>query len=393
MKQDRRFLDLAARLALRYAGFVEPNPVVGCAVVRNGILVGMGAHQRFGGLHAERQAFARMRESGIDTRGCTLYVTLEPCNGHGKQPPCVQAIIEAGIREVIYAAKDPNPLKAGGAEALEQAGISTRLCEESPLASGLVAPFIKTMKTGLPWVIAKWAQTIDGRVATRTGESKWISSEAARRRVHRLRARVDAIVTGIGTVAADDPMLTARSVRVRRVARRIIVDTDLDISPTSRMVATARQYPTTVVCAGELLGAAITARKCGQLREAGVELIGASHCADGRRLDLREIMRELVTRYVTTNVMVECGPGLMGSFLAADLIDEARVYVAPMMLGDEMAHAVATGRIAESLTAARRFNLASVEAVDGDVELIYRRSAAWLTETTPRIEASAAQRP
>jgi diaminohydroxyphosphoribosylaminopyrimidine deaminase/5-amino-6-(5-phosphoribosylamino)uracil reductase len=210
--------------------------------------------------------------------------------------------------------------------------------------------------------------------------------------VHRLRARVDAIVTGIGTVAADDPLLTARNVRVRRNARRIVIDTDLDIATSSRLVATARQHPTTIVCAGELLGAAITARKCGELREAGVELIGASHCADGRRLDLREIMRELVTRYVTTNVMVECGPGLMGSFLAADLIDEARVYVAPMMLGDEMAHAVATGRIAESLTAARRFALASVEAVDGDVELIYRRSPGWLTDVMPQTRAQAAQR-
>src|SRR5262245_31119451 len=208
-------LDLAARLALLGAGRVEPNPMVGAALVHDGRVIGLGHHHRFGDLHAERAAMINCRKRGNDPRGSTLYVTLEPCRHFGKQPPCTDAIIEAGISRVIYAREDPAEVSGGGAAVLRAHGIPCDLSSLSPFATGISDPFVKRIRTGLPWVTAKWAQTIDGRIATRTGESKWISGELARRRVHRLRGSVDAILTGIGTADTDDQMLTARAVPTR----------------------------------------------------------------------------------------------------------------------------------------------------------------------------------
>jgi diaminohydroxyphosphoribosylaminopyrimidine deaminase/5-amino-6-(5-phosphoribosylamino)uracil reductase len=373
MNEAKRYLDLAARLALRSLGKVEPNPPVGCVFVRNGVVIGAGHHRRFGGLHAERDALAAMREAGVDAAGSTAYVTLEPCNGHGKQPPCVEALIDAKVSRVVFAARDPNPGKSGGAEALRAAGSVGELCAASGSGSSLTAPFVKRLRTGLPWVIAKWAQTIDGRIATRTGESQWISNEWSRRRVHELRGRVDAVITGLGTVNADDPMLTARGVRARRVARRVVIDSDLDIAHDRKLVRTARDVPTIVVCDGSLLGAAIAAHRINALREAGVEIIGVPQVGGHGRLDLAAALRELVARHLVTNVLIESGPGLMGSCFGEDLIDEAWVYVAPMLFGDDQARPAAAGMITERLADAKRFRLARVKPLGGDVELVYRR--------------------
>jgi diaminohydroxyphosphoribosylaminopyrimidine deaminase/5-amino-6-(5-phosphoribosylamino)uracil reductase len=380
MNQDQRYLDLAARLAMRGAGRVEPNPLVGCVLVRNKEVIGMGHHRRYGQVHAERDALLDCTRRGNDPRGCTAYVTLEPCNAQGRNPPCSMALIEAGVKEVVYACADPNPAKSGGASRLLAAGILARESHASPAASSLAVPFIHRLTTGRPWVIAKWAQTIDGRIATRTGESKWISNEASRRRVHLLRARVDAMLTGIGTVIADDPMLTARGVQVRRVAKRVVVDTDLDIAPETLLVRTARQVPTIVACDAQLAASGFTGGARTRLEEAGVCVIGVAPRQNLRGIDLHALLTTLHRDHSVHTVMVEAGPGLLGSLCEEDLIDEAVVYIAPMLLGDEHARAAAAGRLAESLSQARRFTLLRTKRLGNDMELTYRRA----TPASPR---------
>ncbi|MEL7473266.1 MAG: bifunctional diaminohydroxyphosphoribosylaminopyrimidine deaminase/5-amino-6-(5-phosphoribosylamino)uracil reductase RibD [Planctomycetota bacterium] len=371
VRLERRMLDLAARSAMRAAGHVEPNPMVGCVLARGDEVLAIGHHQRFGELHAEREALKAAREAGVDVRGCTAYVTLEPCSHHGKQPPCCDALIEAGVGNVVMARRDPGPASSGGIELLEPAGIGCRVSEASAMAAALAEPFVKRVLTGLPWVTAKWAQTIDGRVATRTGESKWISGEAARRRVHVRRARTDIMLTALGTVLADDPMLTPRGVHVRRMPRRVIVDRDLDIPLESALVRTAEDVPTVIACDKVLARASITEKKRTALEAAGCEIAGVPQGPGG--VDLRLLMEHLVREYDAMNVMVEAGPGLLGSLFEADLVDEAVVYVAPLLLGDEMARSVISGRVAASLANGKAMRLVRIKPIAGDVELTYRR--------------------
>lgn len=373
MDEAKRMLDLAARLAMRAVGYVEPNPLVGAVVARDGVILGLGHHRRFGGPHAEREALEDCARRGADPRGATMYVTLEPCSHVGKQPACAPAIAQAGIARVVYARSDPHPRASGGAELLREFGVQADVSAASTLATRVSDPFVKRIERSLPWVIAKWAQTIDGRIATRAGESQWISNTRSRARVHRVRARVDAVLTGIGTVMADDPQLTAREARrVRRAARRVVVDTDLAIPLTSALVRTARAVPVTVACDQEHALAGLWADKRRALEAAGVEIMGVAPLPKGG-LDLERIFRRLVDDHDVTNVLVEAGQGILGSLLEADLVDQAIVYVAPLMLGDELARSVATGRVAESLTAGRRFELARVRRVGDDVEMVYRR--------------------
>jgi len=381
MCDEGLMLDLAARVGWRGHGLVEPNPMVGAVIARDGVVLGVGHHRRFGGLHAEREALADCRRRGLDARGATVYCTLEPCRHTGKQPPCTEALLEAGIARVVYACPDPGEASGGGARVLREAGIETRLSVASAAASGLAAPFVHRVRTGLPWVIAKWAQTIDGRIATRTGESQWISGARSRERVHRLRGRVDAVLAGIGTVLADDPMLNARGLRsVRRVARRVVIDGDLDIPLDSRLVMTAREVPTTVICARELLHVRLTEEKRQRLAVAGVEVLGVlGGAATAGWLDLASALRLLVERHDVTSVLVESGPGLLGSLMEADLVQEMVVYVAPLLLGDELARSAATGRVAASLSSGVRFQLLRNRRVGDDVELVYRRHGGWTT--------------
>ncbi len=371
-KLDREMLDLAARVASRADGYVGSNPMVGAVVVKDGRVIGLGHHVRFGSLHAEREALADCRRRGADPRGATLYVTLEPCAHTGKQPPCVEAIAAAGIGEVVCARHDPNPVAAGGGAKLTAAGVSVRFSGASRNAIALSDPFVKRITTGLPWVIAKWAQTIDGRIATRSGESKWISSDRSRRRVHRLRARVDAVLTGMGTVLADNPLLTARDVRkVRTRALRVVADSGLDVPETCELVRSAKQIPTVIVCEDDLANGEITREKRERLLAAGVRVLGVP--AKGNGLDLRALLARLGTELRVSTVLVEAGPGLLGSLIDGDLADELWVYVAPLMLGDEMARSAAAGRIAPTLSAAHRYELMRVKRIENDLEVVYRR--------------------
>ncbi len=368
-------LDLAARSAWRAVGDVEPNPLVGCVIARGDSILGVGHHRRFGGLHAEREALAACMRNGKDPRGAIAYVTLEPCCHTGKQPPCTDALIEAGIAQVVCARPDPHEESGGGAHILRSAGVGVEYTDASTEAIRLSDPFVHRVRTGLPWVTAKWAQTIDGRIATRTGESQWISSEQSRARVHRLRARVDVILTALGTVHADDPMLTPRGVRrIRRMPRRVVIDSDLDLPLDAALVRTARQAPTTVICATELMSAKITQTRRNALAVAGVEVLGVdAGQATAGWLDLEAALRLLVDRHETASVLIEAGPGLVGSMLEAGLINEAVVYIAPMVLGDEMAKSAAVGRVAATLGSGVGFELARVKRVGNDVELVYRR--------------------
>lgn len=369
----RALLDLAARAGMRAAGNVEPNPLVGAVIWKDGRILGVGHHRQFGSVHAEIDAINGAITNGQDVRGATLLATLEPCNHTGKQPPCSRAILDHGIARVVYARHDPHTIASGGADFLRGHGVPCFERHDSVAATRLADPFVHRITEQLPWVICKWAQTIDGRVATRLGESKWISGERARARVHRIRARVDAIITGIGTVVADNPLLTARGVALRRVAKRVVCDTELSISLDANLVQTARQFPTIIACDKDLIGPSIMADKVHALRELGVTLVGVPTVAIARGIDLRTLLHTLAREHEVHSVLVEAGPSMIGSMFELDVVDEALVYIAPMMLGDEMARSVAVGRVAETLKHARRYELMSVRNLAGDVELTYRR--------------------
>lgn len=372
---DRAMLDLAARVALRAAGDVEPNPLVGCVIGRidrgRPVVLGVGHHRRFGGPHAEVEALESCRRSDADPRGATAWVTLEPCAHTGKTGPCTRALIDAGVRRVVYAREDPHPLARGGAAALHAAGVEVELSGASPDATRLADPFVRRVSAGLPWVIAKWAQTLDGRVATRSGESKWISCRRSLATTHRVRARVDAIIIGVGTAVADDPMLTARGVRrVRRLAARVVLDPSLRTPPEGALARTAREAPLVLACDQAL--AAGRDPRAERWRGLGAEVWGLGRVASG--LDVRELLRRLASERDATNVVVEGGPTTLGAFLEADAIDEARVFVAPLALGDDDALPAIRGRIAHALADGRRFELVAARRSGADALLCLRRA-------------------
>jgi len=332
---DEVFMRRALALAARGQGYVEPNPVVGCVLVRNRCVVGEGYHRRFGQAHAEINALAH---AGAEARGATAYVTLEPCCHHGKTPPCTDTLIAAGVRRIVVAMRDPFPeVRGRGFRVLRSAGIdvSSGLCEVD--AKRLNGPYLKRQQTGMPWVILKWAQSLDGKIATRTGDSQWISGERSRAYAHRIRGRVDAVIVGVGTVRADDPMLTCRHGRPRRLATRVVIDPTLRIPMGAQLVRTAREIPTLIV----------SNRSTSQLQRArryeraGVEVLGVRETKKG--LDLGLLLKELGRRGMS-NVMVEGGGKTLGSFFDAGLADELFVFVARRIIGGASAQSPLAGR-------------------------------------------------
>lgn len=319
----------ALQLAKRGLGAVEPNPPVGAVVVDNsGQLIAEGWHQKFGGPHAEVFALAA---AGERARGATLYCTLEPCSHHGKTPPCAPAVIAAGIRKVVIGTGDPAPHVNGrGIAQLREAGIEVEVgvCEDE--ARRLIAPFCRLMLEQRPWVHAKWAMSLDGRIATRTGDSKWISSEASRARAHELRGRCDAILVGVGTVLADDPLLTARPAGPR-IATRIVLDSLARTPVTSQLVRTAAQSPVIIATSS-----AAPAERVSALRDQGVEVLPLSGDSDSARPVLRNLLAELGHRKMT-HVLLEGGAGLLGAAFDQHLVDECHVYIAPRVIGGKHA--------------------------------------------------------
>lgn len=365
----------ALELAERGRGFVEPNPVVGAVLLDEaaGAVLGEGYHQRFGGPHAEVEALADARRNGHDLAGKTIVVTLEPCNHHGKTPPCVDALLAARVGKVVAAMVDPFEKVAGqGIARLRAAGVTVEVGLLEAQARRSHEPFIKRVTTGLPWTIAKWAQTLDGKIATSTGDSKWISCEASRRQVHALRGRVDAIVVGVGTVAADDPALTARDTEIRRVARRVVIDPHLRLPPDAALL----QKGSGVIFPPVLVAAEAEAVERGgeaarRLRAAGVELFPlAERC--GHRLDLRPLFRHLASAHAASNVLVEGGAGVAGAVFEQGLADQVLVYLAPKLLGDPDALDPVRGVACERIDEAHRLDLVHHERVGGDILLDYR---------------------
>jgi diaminohydroxyphosphoribosylaminopyrimidine deaminase/5-amino-6-(5-phosphoribosylamino)uracil reductase len=380
----RRALELAAR----GEGLVEPNPMVGALVVGSELrLLGEGFHERFGGPHAEINA---LQQAGDAARGSTLFVTLEPCGHHGKTPPCVDAVIQSGISRVVVGARDPNPQVAGeGIARLRAAGIvvDTGLLREE--CERLIAPFAKWVTSGLPWVHAKWAMTLDGRIATRTGRSQWISNPLSRELAHRLRGRMDAVIVGAETAARDDPQLTARPPGPR-TAVRVVVSRSGRLNPESQLVRTARDVP---VLATALDGANVPDEV--ELQSQGVEIVRLPAAEGGRRKaegggrkaengpptsdlrppasdlrppasDLRELLR-LLGEGDATNVLVEGGGRLLGSLFDAGLIDEFHVFVAPKLAGGAGAVSPLEGLGRDAIAEWPDLTDATVEILDGDV--------------------------
>jgi diaminohydroxyphosphoribosylaminopyrimidine deaminase/5-amino-6-(5-phosphoribosylamino)uracil reductase len=355
---DRRWMQHALALAERGRGLVEPNPLVGAVVVRDDQVVGEGWHQRFGEAHAEVHALAL---AGERARGATLYVTLEPCCHHGKTPPCTDAVLGAGIRRLVAAMLDPFAQVAGrGAALLREAGLEVEIGLEENPARRLNAPYLKLLATGRPYVHAKWAMTLDGKIATRAGDSRWISNEASRRRVHALRGRMDAIVVGIGTVLADDPLLTARPPGAR-TAVRIVLDSKGRLPSTSQLVTTARAAPVLVVTAGQEARERVSA-----LQAVGCEWLPLP--AEGRRPALTALLDELGRRRMT-NLLVEGGSEVLGSFLDAGAIDEVHVFVAPRLAGGTEARTPVAGKGVDKIADALRLEEWRVECLEGDVLL------------------------
>jgi len=330
---DRSHLARALELAEGGRGRVSPNPLVGAVLIRGGEVIGEGFHTELGGLHAERAALEDCRRRGEDPAGATMYVTLEPCAHTGRQPPCTDAILEAGIARVVIASEDPSEKAAGrGPGILRDGGVAIELAsgEEATTARLLNQPFRKHARTGLPLVTLKLAISLDGRTETPPGDSPWISGERSRALVHRWRAESDAIAVGIDTVLADDPLLTARPVdgpegedmgrfRSRRQPLRIVFDRRVRLPLDSRLLQTIELAPVVVV-----VSPAVERERADALRRAGAEVIVAS--------GIRAALAELGSREITS-LFLEGGRTLAAAFVDAGEIDEARVFVAPVLLG------------------------------------------------------------
>jgi diaminohydroxyphosphoribosylaminopyrimidine deaminase/5-amino-6-(5-phosphoribosylamino)uracil reductase len=367
-ERDERHLARAIELASEARGQTSPNPLVGAVIVKNGRTIGEGFHTAAGAPHAEREALAACSE---DPAGGTMYVSLEPCAHHGRTPPCTDAILAAAIERVVVASDDPTPKASGrGIGVLRVEGVEVDLAgdEIARQARLLNQPFRKHALTGCPLVVLKSAVTLDGRTATRTGDSRWISGEASRARVHAWRAEVDAVAVGIGTALADDPLLTARLAGVGRQPRRVVFDAHARLSRESRLVQTVDEAPVTVVCSPS----APSDRRAA-LADAGVETLVAEGADEAARVrSALDMLGELDVQ----SVLLEGGAYLAGAFLDAGEVDEVRAFVAPVLAGGREARPVAEGEGVGEIAGARRALEVEVERL-GDDTLIAARFGEW----------------
>ncbi|HEY7255794.1 MAG TPA: bifunctional diaminohydroxyphosphoribosylaminopyrimidine deaminase/5-amino-6-(5-phosphoribosylamino)uracil reductase RibD [Solirubrobacterales bacterium] len=326
---DRAHLERALALAEGGRGRVSPNPLVGAVVVRDGETIGEGFHAALGDLHAERAALEDCRSRGEDPAGATMYVSLEPCAHHGRQPPCTDAILEAGVARVVIGSDDPSEKAAGrGPGILRDGGVEVEVAAgpEATAARLLNQPFRKHARTGIPLVTLKLAMSVDGATATAPGDSRWISGERSRELVHRWRAESDAIAVGIGTVLADDPQLTARHGDNSRQPLRVVFDSAARLPRDSRLISTLDVSPVLVVASPVAASARMEA-----LKGAGAEIIIAGGATSTDRI--HSALSELGRRNITS-LLLEGGPKLADAFTTADAIDEVRVFVAPILLGN-----------------------------------------------------------
>ena len=325
-------MSLVLRIANRGEGKVDPNPLVGAVIVKNGKIIGKGYHQYFGGPHAEINAINSVRNPA-QLKGATLYINLEPCVHFGKTPPCTPAIIQSGIKKVVIASQDPNPLVSGkGIRMLRHAGIKVELLKDTIAkeAEQMNAPFFKYHKTGLPYVIAKWAMTADGKLATVTGDSKWISSEQSRALVQKIRSRVNGILVGINTVLKDNPMLIPHSaLRTPHSVSpaRIIVDSKARTPLNSQIAQTAKPIPTYIA-----VSTSAPHKKLQSLMKKGCMIIKT---AVRNRVDLKNLLKQLAGLNIS-KILVEGGGMILGSLFAAGLVDEVYIFIAPKIIGGSL---------------------------------------------------------
>ena len=339
MQKKEEYMRRALELAKRGEGYTSPNPMVGCVVVKDGRIISEGWHERYGEFHAERNALLRCKE---DPAGADLYVTLEPCCHYGKTPPCTEIIIEKKIGRVFVGSMDSNPLVAGkGVQILKDAGIAVETGILGEECRRLNEVFYHYMETGMPFCVMKYAMTLDGKIACVTGDSKWVTGEAAREHVHFLRHRYKGILVGIGTVLADDPMLNCRlSDTVRKEHQiekgvdpvRIVCDSSLRIPEDAQLVKTAKEIPTIVACCKNRLDEDAQ-KKIKVLEEAGVEVLVQT---DVDQVDLKRLMQTLAAEKIDS-VLIEGGAGIHASALEAGIVNKVYAYIAGKLVGGKAA--------------------------------------------------------
>lgn len=335
----------AMELASRGEGHVEPNPMVGCVIVRDGAVIGEGFHQKYGEAHAEVNA---LKSAGERARGATMFVTLEPCCHQGKTPPCTDAVIAAGVKRVIAAMRDPfKSVNGGGFAALERAGITVESGLMHEDAARLNAPYLKLLAKKQPWVIAKWAMSLDGKIATHTGDSQWISCDESRRVVHELRGRVDAIMIGGGTAKRDNPLLTARPAGPKR-ALRIVLDSKAQLPSESQLATTLDDGPVLVIASKDA-----RTREVERLRHTGCEVYVSE--AETHNDRLVEVLYELGRRKIT-NLLVEGGSRVLGSLFEQSLIDEVWSFTSPKLIGGFVAPSPIAGQGLNLVAESPRFS-------------------------------------
>ncbi len=366
---DRRYLKRAIELAEGGRGRVSPNPLVGAVIGRDGEALGEGFHRALGAPHAEVEAIEAAGAS--DLEGSTLYVSLEPCCHHGRTPPCTEAILHAGIGRVVVAADDPSAHASGrGLGILRDEGVEIVVAdgELAALARLQNQPFRKRARTGRPWVLFKSAMTLDGKVATHTGDSRWISDEPSRKLVHRWRAEADAVAVGIGTALADDPQLTPRTEEVMRHPRRVVFDSLARLPLDSQLLRDARRSPLTVVVSRAAPRAATD-----RLSTHGADVIVAT--GENEPARVRSALDQLGASGISS-ILLEGGPHLAGAFLDAGEIDEVRLFLAPMLLGGRTARMVIEGEGADQIASAVRADSLECERIEDDL-LISARLREW----------------
>ncbi len=349
----------AVSLAERGIGFVNPNPLVGCVIVRDSNVIGEGWHEHYGGLHAERNALKNCTDNPC---GAVMYVTLEPCCHYGKNPPCTEAVIAAGISCVVVGSDDPNPLVAGkGLQQLRESGITvkTGICKAE--CDKLNRIFFHYITTGMPYCILKTAMTADGKIATRTGKSQWITCEASRRHVHETRKRVSAIMCGIGTVLADDPMLNCRT-ELPSHPVRIVCDSRLRLPLNSRIVQTARDIPV-IVAACEP-----NPEKQAQLEKAGVQVLMLP--SENGHVSLNALMHVLGEMHLDS-VLIEGGAELHEAALRAGIVQQIQIYIAPTIFGGRKAKTAIAGTGIDEISEAYHLSAPEITRIGDDILLDY----------------------
>ena len=358
--EDQHFMQLAVEEACKGQGRVEPNPMVGCIVVSQDEIIGRGHHEIFGGPHAEIKAIASVVESNFHRiNGATAYVTLEPCSHTGKTGPCTEALINAGIARVVVAHFDPNPLVAGqGIQQLQNAGIEVTTDVLSDLDQQTLAPYLKWTQKHKPWIIAKWAMTLDGKIATSTGHSQWISNSSSRELVHQIRGRVDGVMVGIGTAIADDPMLNARPPGCRNAAR-IVVDSKARLSPDSQLALSAQSHKTIIA-----VGPEADSQNCERLKALGCDVFYSNFEPADERLN--DILIHLA-KLGMTNLLVEGGGKLLGSLHTMCEIDEVHIFIGPKIVGGSEALSPVEGIGIADMSNATNLSNMKVEQINNDI--------------------------